>query len=130
MKLLFRIVPVTLVVAAMFVAVSCKKNVAGTKGEPGAPGTPGDNGNLRIYNTTYAATSWSLNGNEWESHFSTEKISGNVLTKGEVEVYMQLEGDWWTLPYGVGDFFMQASVEQNWVHLKYFKIHGGPPPKP
>jgi hypothetical protein len=107
---------------------SCKKYVAGPKGEPG---TPGENGNLKMTHILYTASSWSFGTtNGWESHLQSAKISNNVLTKGEVETYMQIGDDWWSLPYGVGDVFMEVSFDDGWVHFKYFKIHGGPPAKP
>jgi hypothetical protein len=129
MQIIWRItiVSATLIAACAFFT-ACTKYVPGPQGDPGAPG---GKGTLKITNLTYAASSWSLDvSDKWESTFQSTKITDNVIAKGEVDVFMQIDNKWWSLPYGEGDFFMQANVEKNFVRLKYLKIHGGPPPKP
>lgn len=107
--------------------VSCKKYVAGPKGEPG---TPGKSGNTVQTSRGFTPLTWTFNGAWWNASINVPEITENVLAKGDVEVYMLVNNQWWSLPYAVGDVFMQMSIEKSWVRLKYSKIHDGPPAQP
>ncbi len=106
---------------------SCKKYVAGPKGDTG---TPGKSGNAIQSTRSFQPLSWTFNGAWWNTSINVPEITDNVIANGEVEVYMQINDQWWALPYAVGDVFMQMSIEKNWVRLKYSKIHDGPPAQP
>jgi hypothetical protein len=114
------------IAALLVAAVSCKKNVPGVQGEPG---TPGKSGNMKLYHVStesQPASAWFDGGTGWESTISTPQITNSVLSKCEVDVYMQVGGAWRNLPYAEGDLFMQFSIEVGRVRLKYIKIHGYP----
>ncbi len=125
-KLILKTIPLLLLCLLVF--NSCKKSVAGPQGDKGenAP-----KGNLvqtdRIINVS--ASSWVFNGWYTADIYSPD-ITNDVITKGEIKVYMKINNQWWSLPYAVGDIFMEQTSETGYLHLKYSKIHGGPPPNP
>lgn len=123
-KKLFLSVPVLLILFA-----SCKKYVAGPKGDPG---TPGLNGNVKQYSivVNQASAVWTFNGGWWTSSLDAPTITDGVIERGDVKVYVQVGTEWWALPYAVGNLITQCSVENSVVHLKYYKIHNGPPAMP
>lgn len=108
---------------------SCKKQVAGPQGDPGVDGKKG---NLKKTDRSFtvADVSWQASVGTWTSNVYAPEITNDVLMKGEVKVYMKVGEKWWSLPYAVGDIFMEQSTEISYLHLKYSKIHGGPPPSP
>jgi hypothetical protein len=115
-----------------FLALSfsaCKKSVAGPQGDAGIDGGKG-NMKKTDRSFTVAATSWTTSGAGWASTIYAPEITSDVISKGEVKVYMKISTAWWSLPYGVGDIFMEQSSEIGYLHVKYSKIHGGPPPAP
>jgi hypothetical protein len=115
-----------LMIPFVLVSLSCTKQVAGPKGDPG---TPAKNGNAKqttsvIFNQ--ASSAWLANGDDWESYIFLSEITDNVLTKGEVRVYIESNATWWPLPYGVLDTFIQMTIEKGRVKLNCSRIHGGP----
>lgn len=108
---------------------SCKKDVAGPKGDPG---TNGGNGNLKKSERTFTvqASSWVNNLGFYSTNVYFPEITNDVISKGEVEVYMQTGTQWWNLPYLVGDIVMHQSIEFETLHLEYSRIHGVPPSSP
>lgn len=122
---------VYLIVTILIVVFSsCTKNVAGPKGDPGEPGKKGNVRQSHISSFTQDSSAWSFTGNWWTTTIYASGVTNNLMSKGEVKVYMQIGDKWWNLPYAVGDIFMEVSIEPGLVHLKYSKIHGGPPAKP
>lgn len=122
---------VYLIVTVVIVLLSnCTKNVAGPQGDPGAPGKKGNVIQSHINSFTQPASAWSFTGNWWTSVIYAPQVTNNLMSKGEVKVYMQIGDKWWDLPYAVGDVFMEVSIEPGIIHLKYSKIHDGPPEKP
>jgi hypothetical protein len=118
-----------IVLASLFVFSFCTKQVAGPKGEKG---TPGKKGNLTQSqrSVTVADSSWAFNGGWWKTTVYVPEITSTVIAKGEVKAYMKIGTEWWSLPYAVGDKFMQLTIESGMLHLDYTEIHGGPPPAP
>jgi hypothetical protein len=108
---------------------SCKKNVAGPKGDKGEAAKKG-NAKQSQRQFTVQSSSWTTNGGWWSANVYCPEITTDVIAQGEVKVYMKIGTEWWALPYAVGDTFMHQSIESNYIHLEYSKIHGGPPPKP
>jgi hypothetical protein len=108
---------------------SCKKNVAGPQGDPG---TPGGQGNLKQSDRSFTilSTSWSFNGGWYACDVYCPELTQDVIASGEIKVYMKVNSQWWSLPYTVGDIFMEQASETGTLHLKYSKVHGGPPPAP
>lgn len=130
MKKQFRKLVCLLPLPLLFLFNTCTKSVAGPKGEPG---TAGKNGNLKqtyIGPFTQPASSWSFDGSRWNSIIYVSEISSDVISKGEVRVYMLVGSEWWSLPYAVGNLFTQMSIEKGLVHLLRSKIHDGPPAQP
>ncbi|MBL7917850.1 MAG: hypothetical protein JNM96_05605, partial [Bacteroidia bacterium] len=108
---------------------SCKKNVPGPKGDSGEDG---GQGNLVQSERTFTIypSSWTFNGSRYSAQVYFPEITNDVLTKGEVRVYMKIGNEWWSLPYAVADVFMRQSIELGYIHLEYLKIHGVPPASP
>lgn len=108
---------------------SCTKQVAGPKGDPGKDA---GKGNLKKSERTITVTpaSWSFNGGQYTTTLFIPEITNEVITKGEIKVYMKVGAAWWSLPYAVGDIFMEQTSETGKLHLEYSKIHDGPPPAP
>lgn len=108
---------------------SCKKNVAGPQGDKG---TPGGKGNLNQFERTFTIypNSWTFNGGWYENQIYFPEITNDVMLKGGIKVYMKIGTQWWSLPYVVGDVFMEQTTQPGLLHLKLSKIHNGPPPAP
>lgn len=108
---------------------SCKKDVAGPKGDPGVDAKKG---NLKKSERTFTvqASSWINNSGFYSTNVYFPEITGDVIAKGEVKVYMKIGTQWWSLPYAVGDIMMHQSIELNYLHLDYSRIHGLPPSSP
>ncbi len=113
----------------LFALSSCKKDVAGPKGDPG---TNGGTGNLKKSERTFTvqASSWVNTLGFYSTNVYFPEITNDVITKGEVKVYMQIGTQWWSLPYAVGDIMMHQSIELDYLHLNYSRIHGVPPSSP
>lgn len=113
----------------LLVFTSCKKDVAGPKGDPGADAKKG---NLKKSERTFTvqASSWINNSGAYATNVFSPEINNDVITKGEVEVYMKIGTQWWSLPYAVGDIVMHHSIELNYLHIDYTRIHGVPPSSP
>jgi len=109
--------------------VACKKDVAGPKGDPGKDG---GKGNLKKSERTFTvqSASWVNNSGFYSSNVYFPEITNDVISKGEVEVYMKVGTQWWSLPYLVGDIVMHQSIEFETLHLEYSRIHGVPPSSP
>ncbi|MDZ4664641.1 MAG: hypothetical protein SGJ15_07175 [Bacteroidota bacterium] len=108
---------------------ACKKDVAGPKGDSG---TDGKKGNLKKSERTFTVqtSSWINNSGFWNATIYFPEITNDVITKGEVKVYMKIGTQWWSLPYAVGDIMMHQSIEFEYLHLEYSRIHGIPPSSP
>jgi hypothetical protein len=122
----------TLLLAIPFLLLSlvaCKKDVAGPKGDPGIDG---GKGNLKKSERTFTvqASSWINTSGYYSTVVYCPEISNDVISKGEVEVYMKVGTQWWNLPYLVGDIVMHQSIEFEKLHLNYSRIHGVPPSSP
>ncbi|MCC6372150.1 MAG: hypothetical protein IT236_14190 [Bacteroidia bacterium] len=106
---------------------ACTKQVPGPKGDPG---TPGGTGNAKQFSSTVfsvAAKDWSAVGRNWQALAYVAEITDNVVAKGEVKVYILVDGYWWPLPYAVSDIFTQYSFEKGIIKLNTYKDHGTPP---
>ena len=108
---------------------SCKKNVAGPKGDPGADGKKG---NIKQSTRTFtvSASTWSLTLGSYTAKVYFPEIANQVIEKGEVKVYMKIGTQWWGLPHVVGDVTMHQAIEYQYLHVKYSKIHGSPSAPP
>ena len=109
---------------------SCTKQVAGPKGDAG---TPGGTGNVKqMVSTTFnvPGSDWTLTGRNWQADVFMAEINDNVMTKGEVKVFMLLNGFWYPLPYNTSDIFTQYSFEKGKISLDYYKDHGTAPTPP
>lgn len=109
--------------------VQCTKNVAGPQGDPGEPGKKG-NAKQSSRTSDLASTAWTFNGSFYLAKINVPEITDNVISGGEVTVFMLVDNQWWKLPYAVGDIYMQQSIEKGFVNLKYSQIHDGPPELP
>ena len=119
-----------LVVSFMLSALSaCKKDVAGPKGDPGVPAKMGNSKQSDRSFTIYPSA-WTFDGVRYSTLVYFPEISNDVLTQGEVKVYMKIGTEWWSLPYGVGDVFFHKTIEYQYLHILYSKIHGSPTSAP
>jgi hypothetical protein len=122
-KLIYKIIPVLLTFTF------CTKQVPGPQGDPGDPGKMGNAKQSSRVISLYAA-GWDFNGGYYTNDINLPEITDAVISKGDVKVYIRVGNAWWSLPYAVGDIITQMSIEKGILHLKYYKIHGGPPPAP
>ena len=110
--------------------VSCTKQVAGPKGDSGTAGLAGNLKQSSITSFKVLASSWSLNDKVWEFTAVLSNISADVIEKGEVKIYREVNSQWWPLPYGNGYIFTQYSLSPGTVRFNTTHIHGGVPEKP
>lgn len=127
-KFLLPSVPAFLCILFLSLA-GCTKQVPGPKGDPGTPGQQG-NATMTSIPVTIEASSWSFNNVYYSRVLFIPEITREVVNSGDVKVYMKVNSQWWCLPYGVGDIFMQSTFQENNLVLRYTKIHDGPPPSP
>ena len=119
-----------LVICLSLVFSGCTKSVAGPKGEAGSPGKNGNLKETHLGPFTQQSSLWTFDGSVWASEIYVSDINADVMARGEVRVYMQENGEWWTLPHSVGNLFTQMSIDKGMVHLVRSKIHDGPPLQP
>jgi hypothetical protein len=117
------------VLLALF--LSCTKNVAGPKGEPGTPAKQGNVVQKHINSFTQPTSEWYVKSAiAWESLVFSTELTRDVVKKGVVKVYMQIDQVWWALPHADGNDFTQYSIEENFIRLNHSNSHGGFPQKP
>jgi hypothetical protein len=110
--------------------MSCTKKVAGPKGDSGTAGLAGNLKQTSITSFKVLSNSWSLNDKTWEFTAVLPNISGDVIEKGEVNIYREVDSKWWPLPYGNGYIFTQYSLTPGTVRFNVTHIHGGVPERP
>lgn len=115
------------IVAVFVMSISCAKHVAGPKGDPGKPGGTGNATQFTTSVFTVQSKDWTASGKNWLSKVYIPEITDNVVSSGELRVFMLADGMWWPLPYAKLDEFTQFSFEKGWLHLNVFKDHGTAP---
>lgn len=120
---------IILIASILLTLVACTKYVAGPKGEAG---TPGSAGNLVVsqFSLTIKSSDWSALEATWIADVFSDKITPIVLQKGEVKVYVNVDGNWWVLPYGKDYIFTQSTLQEGKIRLVTAHIHGGVPIQP
>lgn len=116
--------------SCLFVTSSCNKEVAGPKGDTGAPGK---DGNANVSGTGAFSVSfndWTASGPVWTTFLFYDKITNDIVTKGSVQVFVQIDNVWWGLPYSEGDAYTNFGIELGKVKLSHGESHGGLPDKP
>lgn len=116
--------------SCLLVTSSCKKEVAGPKGDTGAPGK---DGNANVSGTGAFSVSfndWTANGQVWTAFLFYDKITSEIVNKGSVQVFVQIDNLWWGLPYLEGDAYTNFGIEAGKVKLVHGESHGGLPDKP
>jgi hypothetical protein len=108
---------------SLLLLTSCKKDVPGPKGDSGEPGKNG-NAIEGHFSLRVDSTAWTFISNGYEHNRVVSDISPDLVLRGDAEVYLQIGNQWWGLPHIEGDVVMQASIENNLLRLRYFKIHG------
>jgi len=125
-----RITFVVVVISAVCFFLSCKKNVAGPKGDPGADGAKGNVVQSHTKSFVHPTSAWTKIEFEWESVLYVPEITKDVLMRGEVKVYMQVGNDWYDLPYAEGLFYTKCRFVQGLVYLTYYNTHSTIPERP
>ncbi|WP_317899680.1 hypothetical protein [Aurantibacillus circumpalustris] len=125
------IIPISILVL-LFMFTACKKYVAGPQGDPGTPGKAGNLTQININPIKVSTFSWTFKSNtfSWETTIYVGEISKDVIEKGEVKVYLDLNDQWNALPYGKNYIFTQYSISENLIKLNTSHIHGGEPSRP
>lgn len=113
----------------LLISSACTKYEEGPKGEPGTPGKAGDLV-LTEFTKTLDSLDWSLSEQIWIADIFTDKITSNVILKGEIKVYVNEDDKWWVLPYGKDYVFTQCSFTEGKIRLQNEHIHGGIPARP
>lgn len=81
-----------LLITSASVFNSCKK---------GDTGPAGEDGNANVMSTDpilLPANSWTLDSNVWLASFPVPAITGDIASKGVVQVYIRYGTQWWALP--------------------------------
>jgi hypothetical protein len=82
--------------------MACSKNVAGPKGDPGTPGKNGNTDQATTAVVELSSDAWSVlptnTADQWQATIFVEAISKEVLSNGEVQVYILKDNFWWALP--------------------------------
>src|SRR5687768_13481268 len=91
----------------MILICSCVKKVAGPKGETGAAGKTGNATQTHISSFNLQSSQWTLNGANWEAYIYDPRINTDILSSGDVEVYLQIGSSWHSLPRATGDIVTQ-----------------------
>lgn len=115
--------------ALLFLFTSCRKNVAGPKGEAGKAIY---NGNTKQYKTqtiTIEPNMWKneIRAKDWDVKIYNEAITQDVILNGSVDVSVKLNEEWLILPYSNLDNFLQVLISEGFVHLYNYKVHGFTP---
>lgn len=127
---------VTLGVLLALGFLSCKKEVAGPKGDTGPAGKDGNANVATVQSFVVTSSSWGASADSlgWVNLLSVNKITQDIADRGSVQVFMQPQGSstWWALPYFDVDNGIEFGIEPGIVRLMNFEAdpHGHAPPKP
>lgn len=124
------LITVTLV-ACTFIACQ-KKEIKGPQGDSG---TAGGGGNTNISTTNvFVVTSaqWVPDSAAatWKVTVPSPLITKNVMDKGVVKVAVQVENEWWEMPYIGGDLVTQFGFKEGFLHIAISDIHEVLRPRP
>jgi hypothetical protein len=110
----------------MSLFTACKKQVAGPKGESGTNGKNGNTNQSHIKEFTLLAYEWKTNtvNYDWNATINTELVTDEVIEKGLVNVYVNVNSVWMPLPYMREDFHLRYKLSKGKIGLNYFKLHG------
>jgi len=105
---------------------SCKKKEI--QGPQGDPGTPGGGGNSNIVSTTtfpVLSTQWVADSAaaSWKATIASSLITQTVVEKGAVKVTVQVDADWWELPYISEDLVTQFGFKEGVLYITVSDIH-------
>jgi hypothetical protein len=120
-----------LFVLAISFAGCKKKEIPGPQGDPGAPGI-GGNSNMSSQSFVIAASQWTtdIDSSLWKASVNSTLITKDIVDKGSVKIFIQVNNTWWELPYTNSDLFMQFGFTEGVAHLLYSDIHGGKTDRP
>jgi hypothetical protein len=113
-----------LILVILFAA--CKKQVAGPKGESGINGKNGNANQSHIKEFTLLSQDWKTNTvrMDWNASIATELITDDVIQKGMVCVYLNVNGRWTSIPHAFDDFRLQYKLSKGVIGLNYLETHG------
>lgn len=111
----------------------CKKTEI--KGPQGDPGVNVNGGNSNITSSklfVIDSLDWQYKPStyQWEVVSTQTLINQNILDKGVVKLYMQVDNYWAELPYATGDQIIQFAYKLNQIRFELGESHGGAPPRP
>lgn len=113
--------------------VACKKQVAGPKGETGMAGQNGNANQNNIDSFLLLSQDWVTNSvkKDWNANVFNSLITENIVQSGNVDIYVNVNSEWFRLPYTKDDFHLQYKLSNGLIILNYFKSHGvADPPDP
>ena len=102
---------------------SCKKEVAGAKGDQGVQGIQGiqgQDGNANVIGSnevTLSTSSWTQNSNSWSATLTMGAITQDVVNTGMVKVFIKYGSEWWALPDFTGTNSTQYGFGLGYVSL-------------
>ena len=116
---------ICLILCVLLLAVTCKKQVPGPKGAPGKPGLNGNANQTTVSNFLILSQSWLTNNvkKDWNTDYPNDLLTNSVIENAAVNVYVQINGAWFPLPYTTQDFHLQYNLQPGVLHLNYFKSH-------
>ncbi len=132
MNTIFRVTFISFLFVTAIFCSSCKKEIAGPKGDTGAPGKDGTLNVSNIDPLVLNETAWVVNKDSttWTAIIFSDKITQEILDKGMVEVYFKKNDTWWALPYAEGDETMVVGISLGRVNMSLSDSHGGLPERP
>lgn len=118
---------------AILMTSSCKKQeIKGPQGDPGQNGTGGNSSMNTSSVFTIDSTAWQLNTDlrYWEVISSQPLITKEIVEKGAVKVYFQVNNYWWQLPYSISDQVTQYSFKEGILRFTVMDVEGAIPHRP
>ncbi len=106
--------------------IACKKQVAGPKGESGINGKNGNANQSYIKEFTLLPQEWKTNTvrMDWNANIVTDLVTDEVIQKGMVCVYLNVNGRWTSIPHAFDDFRLQYKLAKGVIGLNYLETHG------
>lgn len=109
-----------------------KKEIPGPQGEPGVPGA---NAKSYVVSTDFIpilSSAWKVDSvaKLWSTIVKLPLITKDIVDRGSVKVFFQIDGAWSELPTLSADTFTQFSFSLGQVNMLVNDMHGTMPAKP
>src|SRR5436190_10893261 len=100
------LINIFILLAVAFVQCN-KKEIKGPPGDPGANGTGGSSSASTSGTFVVTSNDWIADGTSWKATIVSSLITADIVSKGAVKVFVEINGAWWQLPFNEGELFTQ-----------------------